>query len=274
MKEKMPSETGQELADVQSYEDTRNLAIDEVGITDVPYPIKFASNNESEETPQSTVGKFDMLVSLPSTSKGTHMSRFIQTLRDHERLLSYESLAELCVKLRHRVTADWASICVNFPYFIERQAPVSAESGLLQLDVTLNATAGKNQDLKVTVAGPAMSLCPCSKEIAEYGAHNQRCLLSASIRFHNIAHSVSVSELFQHMEQAASASVYSTLKRNDEKYVTELSYDNPKFVEDTVRDLALRLKSCDRISWFRCSTKNFESIHQHNAFAQIESKPN
>lgn len=265
----------QTLPDVQAYQDARNLSIDRVGVTSVPYPVTFRSSSSSStelqgtESLQGTVGSFDMFVSLPATVKGTHMSRFVQVLRDWDRPLDYDGLKELCSALRQRLGAETASITVRFPYFVDRSAPISSEPGKLRLDVELTATVGANEDLVLTVAGPAASLCPCSKEISDYGAHNQRCKLSASIRMRR-GESLSIEELFQVMENAASTGVYPTIKRADEKHVTEQAYLNPKFVEDTVRDLALALKSDQRIAWFRCASENFESIHQHNAYAQIE----
>ncbi|MCD0463073.1 GTP cyclohydrolase FolE2 [Roseiconus lacunae] len=258
------------LPDVQSFDDGRQIPINQVGISKVPYPIQFTSCRTAGEPAQSTMGTFDMFVSLPSTVKGTHMSRFVQLLRDFRQPLDYCRTIDLCGELRQRLKAEEASITVRFPFFVKRTAPVTSEPGLLRLDIELSVLVNDQEDLVVRVAGPATSLCPCSKEIAAYGAHNQRCQLSASVRFRDLSDCLSIDELFVTMEQAASASVYPTVKRIDEKYITERAYENPKFVEDTVRDLALRFRSERRISWFCCSTENFESIHQHNAFARIE----
>ena len=168
------------------------------------------------------------------------------------------------------MNAERARIQVRFPVFVERLAPVTGESGMLRLDFELDATVDSCRKLVVTVAGQAMSLCPCSKETSNYGAHNQRCRLSASVRFRSEKSSISIDDLFQKMEQAASCSVYATVKRSDEKRITEAAYDNPKFIEDTVRDLALNLKADPGVVWFRCESESYESIHQHNAFARIE----
>lgn len=202
----------QALADVQSYDDTRNLGIDQVGVTSVPYPIQFVSAAESGESPQSTVANFDMFVSLSSSVKGTHMSRFVQLLRDWPQPLDYFNTVALCDELRKRMGAERAAIQSRFPIFVTREAPVTGESGLLRLDVELDATVDHRRDLIVTVAGPATSLCPCSKEISDCGAHNQRCQLSASVRFRGLTKSISINELFGMMEQAASSSVYATVK--------------------------------------------------------------
>ncbi|MEM9587000.1 MAG: GTP cyclohydrolase FolE2 [Planctomycetota bacterium] len=266
--------TSQDLPDVQSYDDGRNLGIDQVGVTSVAHPIRFISFPESGEDLQNTIGTFDLFVSLRPSVKGTHMSRLVQLLRGWHQPLDYASTIELCGVLRERMEAERALVKVRFPFFVDRDAPVTGESGVLRLDVELEAAIDHRRDLIVTVAGPAMSLCPCSKEIADYGAHSQRCQLTVSVRFRRESESLSINELFRMMEQAASARVYSILKRSDEKRVTEDAYDNPKFVEDTIRDLALSLKSVSNIAWFRCATENFESIHQHNAYACIERSTN
>jgi GTP cyclohydrolase I len=270
MRKELSLENLSELPDIQSRVDARNLGIDQVGVSSVPYPIQFVSCSNSGESVQSTNGMFDMSVSLPASDRGTHMSRFVQLLRDWKQPLDYVGAVDLCGALRERMNAERGRVQVRFPVFVERLAPVTGESGMLRLDVELDATVDSCRKLVVTVAGPAMSLCPCSKEISNYGAHNQRCRLSASVRFRSEKSSISIDELFQKMEQAASCSVYATVKRSDEKRVTEAAYDNPKFVEDTVRDLALNLKADPRIVWFRCESENYESIHQHNAFARIE----
>ena len=257
------------LPDVQSRGDLRSLNIDKVGVTQLPFPFRFDAGSGPATEPQHTNGLIDLFVSLPASQKGTHMSRFVQVLRDWERPLSYSGLIELCHALRERLDSSRAFGTLRFPYFVRRKAPVTGEAGMLQLQVELEAAVGERDELTVTVSGPATSLCPCSKEISQYGAHNQRCELRTCVRFQP-GHEVSVAELFEIMEHSASNAVYPTLKRPDEKHVTEAAYDNPKFVEDIVRDMATALKDDSRIAWFRCSSENFESIHQHNAFAQIE----
>ena len=199
------------------------------------------------------------------------MSRFLQVIEAWDQPLTYHGICEICREVRNRLEAAEAFIKMKLPYFVTRTSPVSKKSGVLRLDVELDVEVKDDSDLVVTVTGPATSLCPCSKEISEYGAHNQRCRLRTSVRFRG-ADSIGVNELFEMMEWSASASVYPVLKRSDEKFVTEQAYHNPRFVEDTVRDLAAALKSDPRIAWFRCSSENFESIHQHNAYAQIESQ--
>lgn len=211
-----------------------------------------------------------MFVALQADQKGTHMSRFVQVLAENERLLSYANLVTLFDNVKERLSASQVYGALRFPFFVERFAPITGEPGQLQLQVLIETAVGDEYSLRTTVSGPATSLCPCSKEISNYGAHNQRCELTVSALFAPECE-VGVDELFAMVDTAASCSVFPTLKRADEKSVTEAAYDNPKFVEDTVRDMAVRLQADSRIAWFRCSSENFESIHQHNAFAQIES---
>jgi GTP cyclohydrolase I len=210
-----------------------------------------------------------MTVSLPADRKGTHMSRFLQLLRDWNAPLSIDSLQEFCQAIRNRLQSSTANVTVRFPYFIDRSAPVTGETGKIKVDVVIDVVSGEKNDLMMTVVGPATSLCPCSKQISDRGAHNQRCELKISVRC-KARHKITIEELFEIMEQAASTQVFPILKRPDEKWVTEDAYDDPKFVEDIIRDLAIALNNDDRVSWYRCSSENFESIHQHNAFAEIE----
>ncbi len=261
------SKASNDLPDVQSASDERNIAINRVGISDVSYPIQFKSAGKA---PQSTIATFDMFVSLAADRKGTHMSRFLQALADWDTPFSSDSLNKFCDSLCHKLQSDSTYLRVRFPYFVDRAAPVTGASGKIRVDVTIDVESGSQNKLVTTLSGPATSLCPCSKKISERGAHNQRCELRVSTRLKPSAE-LSVEELFQMMEQSASTQVFPVLKRPDEKWVTENAFDNPKFVEDIVRDLALALKRDERIAWYRCSSENFESIHQHNAFAEIVS---
>ncbi|MDA7885071.1 GTP cyclohydrolase FolE2 [bacterium] len=254
------------LPDVQSESDFRGCAIQRVGVTNVRYPLCFRSS----ETTQSTIGTWQMHVSLEENKRGTHMSRFLEILSELGGTQTMESLSELCELTRNRLMAERAFLRVDFPWFIEKTAPVSEQKGLLDLDVEYFVSRGNRDDRQLSIKVPATSLCPCSKAISKFGAHNQRCELTLSVQYAN-SEQVSLQELFQIAETAASAQLFSVIKRNDEKHVTEQAYENPKFVEDTVRDLADSLKSDSRIKWFRCSVENFESIHSHNAFAEIVS---
>lgn len=260
----------QPLPDVQSYADSRNLRINKVGVSKVPWAFRFAPTSDELDDAQPTVGSLDMFVELPADKKGTHMSRFVQVLAENDQLLCYSKLSSLFENVKERLSASQVFGTLRFPFFVERSAPVTGQPGQIQLQVEIEIAVGEENAMTTTVAGPATSLCPCSKEISDYGAHNQRCELTASVKFAP-GQEVGVDELFASLENAASCSVYPTLKREDEKSVTEAAYDNPKFVEDTVRDMATRLHSDSRIAWFRCASENFESIHQHNAYAEIDS---
>lgn len=258
------------LPDIQSSHDDRNIAINRVGVTEIRWPILFVSPSSQEITEQATVASFDMFVSLPANRKGTHMSRFLQLLTAWDSHFSIESLKSFSQSILKKLDSDDAFVTVRFPYFVDRSAPVTGEAGKIQLEVAIDVKCGNQDDLVMTVTGPATSLCPCSKEISARGAHNQRCKLAVSFRC-KAQSEISIDELYKLMEQSASTQVFPILKRSDEKWVTEAAYDNPKFVEDIVRDLALALSCDERIAWYRCSSENYESIHQHNAFGEIES---
>ena len=258
------------LPDIQSSVDNRNIAISKVGVTSIRWPIRFVSRSQRGTTEQPTTASFDMFVSLPANRKGTHMSRFLQLLSGWDSCFNIESLREFSKTICDKLDSDDAHVTLRFPFFVDRKAPVTGETGKIQLEVTIDVKSGSQNDLVMTVTGPATSLCPCSKEISARGAHNQRCKLAVSFRCKTQTE-VSIEELYEMMEQSASTQVFPILKRSDEKWVTEAAYDNPKFVEDIVRDLALALSGDDRIVWYRCSSENYESIHQHNAFGEIES---
>ena len=254
------------LPDVQGSSDDRHVAIDKVGVKDVTYPITL-------KTPcgkgQSTVAKVNMYVSLPAEQKGTHMSRFLEVLNEYADGIRPDRLQSMCRKLRDRLDANIAHIEMEFTYFVKKIAPVSQQPGLMDYVVRFVCEAGadeKEDDFIMTVTAPATSLCPCSKEISAYGAHNQRCLISADVRTREM---VWIEDVVEILEASASCEVYSVLKRPDEKFVTEEAFDNPKFVEDIVRDLAGALNKDDRITWYHIRSENFESIHSHNAYAEI-----
>ena len=253
------------IPDVQAFEDRRKIAIDKVGVKDVVYPLRLATKAGGE---QATVAKINMYVGLPHHQKGTHMSRFLEVLNDHGcDPLTPGRIPEITHAIRERLNAERAHFEASFTYFIEKRAPVTGQPGLMDYEVTLACNCDAQQDdFVLTVAAPATSLCPCSKEISEYGAHNQRCRIEASVRTNA---TVWIEELVERLEAAASNPVYAVLKRPDEKHVTEAAYDRPKFVEDIVRDLAVSLDDDERIEWYRINSENYESIHSHNAFAQI-----
>ncbi len=269
------------IPDVQASRDSRRVAIDKVGVKDVTYPMRLRTRDGGE---QSTVATINMYVSLPHYQKGTHMSRFLEVLNEHVgsgaggaggsgdsvepsvEPITPDRIPQIAAAICKRLSAETAHFEAVFTYFINKQAPVTKSPGLMDYKVRFVAEANGTDDFVMTVAAPATSLCPCSKEISAYGAHNQRCTIEASVRFRGM---VWIEDLVDHLESAASVPVFAVLKRPDEKHVTEAAYDNPKFVEDIVRDLAIRLEGDDRITWFSINSENFESIHNHNAYAQL-----
>ncbi|MBI1368154.1 MAG: GTP cyclohydrolase I FolE2 [Planctomycetes bacterium] len=255
---------GTPLSDVQASLDTRRIAIDKVGVKDVTYPIRLRMPCGSE---QHTVAKVNMYVSLPHHQKGTHMSRFLEVLNEHAQEIDPTDIMAICHDIKERLNAAEAHLELAFTYFINKKAPVTGSPGLMDYQVTFEATSNGADDFVMGVKAPATSLCPCSKTISAYGAHNQRCVLEAKVRFKGM---MWIEELVSICENAASTQVYSVLKRPDEKYVTEAAFDNPKFVEDIVRDLAGALDADERIIWYSINSENFESIHNHNAYAAIE----
>ena len=256
------------LPDIQSTPDTRRLAIQRVGIRAVRHPIRVKSVDGTENT---TVATVDMYVGLPADVKGTHMSRFIEILERHSRDLSTAGFAELFERMLDRLEAQTGYVEMRFPYFLSKKAPVSGVESLMDYDVTLRRekrSAGSPVEYWLQVLAPVTSLCPCSKEISAYGAHNQRSHITLKAL---VLAPIAISELVGIAEAAASCELYGLLKRPDEKYVTERAYDNPKFVEDLVRDIAVALNAEPRIGAFTVESENFESIHNHSAYALIEA---
>ncbi len=258
-----PAKT-QEVEDVQGHADTRRIPINRVGIKDIAHPVKVKDRSEGE---QHTIATFNMYVNLPHNFKGTHMSRFVEILHS-EREISVESFRTMLEKMTHRLEADAGHIEMSFPFFVMKKAPVSGVESLMDYKASL---IGEQKNGKaetwIRVVVPVTSLCPCSKKISEYGAHNQRShvTIKAKLRKH-----IWIEELIDIAEDEASCELFGILKRPDEKYVTERAYDNPKFVEDLVRDVAKRLNDEDRIGAYVVEAENFESIHNHSAYALIE----
>lgn len=252
------------MPDVQGAQDGRNVAIDKVGVKNVRYPITLREPGGGE---QHTIAMINLYVSLPKQKKGTHMSRFLEILNEHHRSITPSQIVPILHEVRERLHAEDAHIFMEFPYFIEKAAPVTGAKGLMDYQCTFEGASNGKDDFILGVRCPATSLCPCSKEISQYGAHNQRCEISARVRTKGL---MWIEELVKIMEGAASAPVYAVLKRPDEKFVTEQAYDNPKFVEDIIRDLAVAMEKEERITWYSIQSENFESIHNHNAYAQIE----
>ena len=255
-----------DLPDVQGSPDLRHLAIQRVGIKGVRHPLPV--RNEFGQT-QHSVGIWNLDVHLPETVKGTHMSRFVALLEERRGVLDIPAFRTLLTTMTDKLHAESGRIDVRYPFFIMKTAPVSGVESLLDIEVTLTGRIVQGRtDVSVTVVVPVTTLCPCSKEISEYGAHNQRSHVTIEAGLGDDA--IAVEELVRIAEEEASCEVYGLLKRPDEKYVTERAYDNPKFVEDLIRDVVQRLNDEPRIGRYVVEVENFESIHNHSAYARIE----
>jgi len=253
------------IPDVQSSADTRQLAINKVGIKSIRHPIVVSDKSEGV---QHTIATFNMYVHLPHNFKGTHMSRFVQILNQHGREITVESFESILREMVEKLEAQSGYIEMSFPYFVNKTAPVSGVQSLLDYDVTFTGEIVEGEyrfTMKVLV--PVTSLCPCSKEISERGAHNQRSHVTLTVRTKG---AVWIEDVVRIAEEQASSELYGLLKRPDEKFVTERAYDNPKFVEDMVRDVAAALNADGRIEAYIVESENFESIHNHSAYALIE----
>lgn len=259
------------MDDVQNHIDARGIPLDQVGVTDLQYPIVVLDRNHEK---QHTIAQFTMSVNLPHQFKGTHMSRFIEVLNQHHGEFTMRTLPAMLRELKQRLDAESARIEVRFPYFVEKAAPKSGAKALMDYQCSfVGELNGGRDDFVVGVDVPVTSLCPCSKSISDYGAHNQRGVISIAVRGERGADGVSqfiwIEELIDIAERSASAPVYPLLKRPDERHVTMQAYDNPVFVEDMVRNVAIHLQVDLRVSWFRVNAVNHESIHNHGAFASF-----
>jgi GTP cyclohydrolase I len=254
------------LRDIQNEQDSRYIRIDRVGVKNVNYPIIVLDRKHGN---QHTIGSIDMFVSLHPEFKGIHMSRFLEILNQYHQIIDIRKFGEILKELKERLSSSWAYIMVRFPYFIEKKAPVSGESSIMQYNCHYEGTINKDnkKDFIVGVKVPVMSVCPCSQAIAKRGAHNQRSLVTVRFRAKKL---VWIEEIIEIIEQNSSAPLYPLLKRVDEKYITELSYKNPKFAEDIVRAIGEKLSQHPKIKWFSVESENLESIHSHNAYAAIE----
>ena len=252
------------IPDVQASPDARRLAIDRVGIKSIRHPMRIA---ERAGGTQHTVATFGMFVGLPHQFKGTHMSRFVEILNAHEREITVDSFRAMLREVVRKLEAETGHIEMSFPYFVSKKAPVSGVESLLDYEVTfIGEVVEGREKFAMKVLVPVTSLCPCSKKISAYGAHNQRSHVTVTARTHAF---VWIEEIIDLVEKLASSELYGLLKRPDEKYVTELAYDNPKFVEDMVRDIAGKLNADPRIDAYVVESENFESIHNHSAYAMI-----
>ena len=253
------------IPDVQAAPDSRKLAIDQVGVKAIRHPVKI---RERAGGLQHTVALFNMYVGLPHHFKGTHMSRFVEILEAHEREITMQSFQAMLKEMVAKLEAEEGHIEMTFPYFIEKSAPVSGVKSLMDYEVTFHGELRKRrQAFTMKVVVPVTSLCPCSKKISAYGAHNQRSHVTVAARTNDF---VWIEEIVDLVEKQGSSELYGLLKRPDGKYVTERAYDNPKFVEDMVRDVAAVLNLDERIDAYVVESENFESIHNHSAYALIE----
>ena len=255
------------MKDIQNQRDHRNITIDKVGIKNLRYPITVLDRRNGY---QHTIALINMYVDLPHEYKGTHMSRFVEILNLLRPEVSLKKISDALEQMKKHLNAASSHIEVTFPYFIEKKAPISGSPGLMDYTCKLKGASGPNGkiDLVSEVIVPISSVCPCSKEISEAGAHNQRGEVRLSIRFKKF---IWIEDMIELVEKSGSSEVYSVLKRVDEKYVTEQGFNNPKFVEDIVRDIATKLKQDNNVTWFSVSAENFESIHNHSAYAHIAS---
>jgi GTP cyclohydrolase IB len=257
-----------ELVDIQSSYDSRAIAIQNVGVKGVRHPISVQNSNGDYVQ---SVANINMAVSLPSDVKGTHMSRFIELLHEGELRISYQSIRQLLPKMLERLDSNSGTIEIQFPFFTSKKAPVSGVESILDHDVCIEGEMKNGVlSLKYKVTVPVTSLCPCSKKISKYGAHNQRSEITMNVEALNSE--LSFEELIEIAESSSSCDLYGILKRPDEKYVTEKAYENPMFVEDMVRDVSAALSNHPNIGGFSVEVENFESIHNHSAFAIITSE--
>ncbi len=252
------------LRDIQGEPDFRRIGIDKVGVKDIRYPIVVL---DKKNRFQHTIASINMYVDLPHQFKGTHMSRFIEILNEHRGEITVKRFPRILEEMKKRFNATTAHLEFDFPYFIEKAAPVSKSKGLMEYRCRYLGRLSDTRDFVLEVMVPVSTLCPCSKEISDRGAHNQRGMVSVALRFDGF---LWIEDIIKKVEGSASSPVYSLLKRVDEKYVTERSYDNPMFVEDVVREVAVNLGKIKAIRWFRIEAENWESIHNHSAYAFLE----
>ncbi|HUA65675.1 MAG TPA: GTP cyclohydrolase FolE2 [Alphaproteobacteria bacterium] len=255
----------EQLHDKQNERDFRKLRIDKVGVRGLRFPIQV---RDKARAFQNTIATIGMFVDLPHHFKGTHMSRFIEVLNAHGGSIHVENINDILRAMQKKLNAATAHLEIEFPYFMSKKSPVSKQESLMDYVARFDAAARNGDiDFMLTVKANVTTLCPCSKAIAKYGAHNQRGEVTVQIRSHDI---VWIEDLIGVIESSASSELYALLKRQDEKAVTERAYENPVFVEDMVRNVAVKLNADSRVTWYKVEAENFESIHNHNAYACIE----
>jgi len=254
------------MTDVQGSADFRNMPIQKVGIRNISYPITV--RDKSRET-QQTVANVSLSVNLPHTNRGTHMSRFVEVLDRFKDEVSYQSLDLILMEIKKALNAEESHIELSFPFFLRKKAPVSGMESLMSYECVIEATCGHHTEIAARVAVPVHTLCPCSKEISDFSAHNQRGTVSITV---GMTKFIWIEDLIQIAEVSASSPVYALLKREDEKHITEHAYENPRFVEDVVREVALQLHPLPGLRYYMIEAENFESIHNHSAYAVIAKR--
>ncbi len=255
---------GRHLPDIQSEPDHRNIPLDRVGIKGLRWPITVL---DKKKVSQNTIATLNMYVNLPHNFRGTHMSRFVEILNDYRGTDWIDRTGEILKKIRDVLEADASHMEIDFEYFIEKEAPVTKQTSLMSYNCRFEASFEEGEDFILSVIVPVNILCPCSKEISLHGAHNQRCKVTVSVRYSRL---VWIEDIVAMVEASASGGLYAILKRPDEKHVTEHAYDHPKFVEDIVREIAIKFDNDDNVTWYRIEADSEESIHNHNAFASVE----
>ena len=256
------------MIDVQNQRDHRNVDLNKVGIKGLKYPMNVL--DRANKT-QATVATVNMYVHLPHTFKGTHMSRFVEVLNDYRADLNLKTFFKMLDRIKKSLNASAANLEISFPYFMKKEAPVSGVPSLMEYTCEyMGEINGNERKLLIGVKVPVCTLCPCSKEISSQGAHNQRGVVSVTVLFKEFFW---IEEIIEMVESSASSDVYALLKREDEKYVTEQAYDRPMFVEDLVREVTEKLRKDARFSWLSVAAENFESIHNHSAYAYTEVSP-
>ncbi len=254
------------MRDVQNDLDFRKIEINKVGVKNLKYPIVLQDKENDE---QHTIASINMYVNLPHHFRGTHMSRFIEILNKYRREIDIHNMGEIMKEMKANLDAEAAHLEIDFPYFIEKKAPVSGAKSLMEYQCKFTGMLNEKMKILLGVSIPILTVCPCSKEISEHGAHNQRGTINVQLQFKGF---IWIEDIIQMVENCASGSVFSLLKREDEKFVTEKSYENPKFVEDVVRDVATKLNVQKNILWYKVEVESFESIHNHDAYACVEKR--
>lgn len=253
-----------QMPDMQKRSDSRRIPITKVGVKDISYPIVVMDKNR---TLQHTVARINMYVDLPHQFKGTHMSRFIEILNKYREQIALDKLETILEEMKSKLGSDSAHLEIQFPYFIDKTAPVSGAKSLMEYTCEFSASMSDKLDFVLSIKVPLTSLCPCSRELSRFGAHNQRSIMTVRVRYRDF---IWIEDLVELIEQCGSSPLYSLLKRADEKFVTEHAYENPRFVEDMVREAHSRLAALGNIIWFSVEAENFESIHNHSAYAAVE----